>query len=181
MNPPRKPTRAVFLDRDGVLNRAFIKERLPFGPATFEEFEILPESAGAVLVLKQAGFKTLVVTNQPDVARGLLTREKIEAMHQVLKEAVAVDEILVCYHADEDGCDCRKPKPGMLLEAARKWGVTLSKSFMIGDRWRDVDAGKAAGCRTIFIDRGYDEPLRSQPDHVVASLPEAVRIIVSQP
>ena len=178
MSPPRKPTRAVFLDRDGVLNRAIVKAGLPLGPSTLEEFEILPGSAEAVLALKEAGFKALVVTNQPDVARGLVTRAQVEAMHGLLLEKVAVDEIRVCFHTDEDGCDCRKPKPGMLLDAAREWGIGLSDSFMIGDRWRDVDAGNAAGCRTIFIDRGYDEPLRTRPDHVVSSLTEALGFIL---
>ena len=180
MNPPRQPARAVFLDRDGVLNWAIIKAGLPFGPSTLEEFEIFPESADAVLALKQAGFKTLVVTNQPDVARGLLTRELVEDMHRVLKQNVAVDEIRVCFHTDEDGCDCRKPKPGMLVEAAREWGVSLFQSFMVGDRWRDVDAGKAACCRTIFIDRGYAEPLGKRPDYVVSCLTEALEIIVNR-
>ena len=177
---PLQPARAVFLDRDGVLNGAPSRGGLPLSPSTLEEFEILPESAEAVLALKEAGFKTLVVTNQPVGARGLRTWELVEDMRRVLKQNIAMDQIRMCFHTDEDRCDCRKPKPGMLVEAAREWRVALSQSFMVGDRWRDVDAGKAAGCSTILIDRGYDEPLRKRPDYVVSSLTEALKIIVNR-
>jgi D-glycero-D-manno-heptose 1,7-bisphosphate phosphatase len=171
---------AVFLDRDGVLNRAFCREGKPYPPASLEELEILPGAAGALRELKRLGYRLIVVTNQPDVARGTQTREAVEAMHAVLAAALPVDEFLVCYHDDRDGCACRKPLPGMLLQAAQR-GVDLAASFLIGDRWRDMDAGCAAGVRTVFIDYGYRERQPSAaPDVRVTSLPEAAEWIKLQ-
>ena len=147
--------RAVFLDRDGVLTRALVREARPTRPCTPAEMEIDADAPVALARLKVAGFLLIVVTNQPDVARGITRREDVEAMHATLRAALPLDAVFVCYHDDEDACDCRKPKPGMLLEAAAAHAIDLAESFMVGDRWRDVDAGAAAGCRTIWIDRGY--------------------------
>ena len=131
--------------------------------------------------MQKAGAQKLVriiVTNQPDVARGMLARDVVEAMHERLRAEVEIDDVLVCWHDDADGCACRKPKPGLLLEGAERHGVDLTKSFMVGDRWRDVEAGLRAGCRTVWIDCGYDEqgPLTA-PDHSCRSLAEAVEWI----
>jgi D-sedoheptulose 7-phosphate isomerase len=167
--------RAVFLDRDGVLNKAVMKDGKPHPPANAAELELAPEAAKALGDLKARGFKLVVVTNQPDVARGITTREAVEGIHAKLAAALPVDQILVCYHADADNCDCRKPKPGMLLRAARLHNIDLAGSFMVGDRWRDVEAGQNAGCRNIFIDGGYDEREAERPaDARVHSLREAV-------
>jgi len=176
--------RAVFLDRDGVLNRPVGRGGLPFPPATVDEFELYPGVATGAAQLKAAGFILIVVSNQPDVGRGTQTRATVEAMHEKLRAAVpAIDGIEVCYHAGAsrgDPCDCRKPKPGMLLTAAASHHINLDRSFLIGDRWRDVDCAKAAGCRAIFIDHGYSEPLREKPDFTVTSFAEAVdRILES--
>jgi D-glycero-D-manno-heptose 1,7-bisphosphate phosphatase len=164
----------VFLDRDGVVNRAVVVDGRPLPPRSAEELELLPGVADACTVLRDAGFALVVVTNQPDIARGTTTREAVDEIHAVLRRQVTVDDIVVCPHDDADRCDCRKPKPGMLLDAAHRHDIDLTRSFMVGDRWRDVDAGRAAGSRTVFVDRGYDERRPELPDHIAASLPEAV-------
>ena len=169
---------AVFLDRDGVINKAIVKNGKPFPPASLDAFELLPGVKSATLALRKAGFLIVVVTNQPDVATGVQARDVVESMHKKLHEAGICDAIKVCYHTDEDACDCRKPKPGMLLEAAKEWQIDLQRSFMVGDRWRDVAAGKAAGCRTFFIDYQYREISAERPDTVVASLEEAANQIL---
>jgi D-glycero-D-manno-heptose 1,7-bisphosphate phosphatase len=123
--------------------------------------------------LRKAGFLNIVVTNQPDIATGKQKAEVIEVMHQRLRNELALDEIKVCRHSDTDLCDCRKPKPGMLLQAAREFDIDLKRSFMVGDRWRDVAAGQAAGCMSFFIDYGYREPRPTPPYVEVKSLAEA--------
>lgn len=172
--------RAVFLDRDGVINRAVVRDGKPYPPATLAEFELLPGVERAALALRKAGFLIIVVTNQPDVGTGIQRLEVVEAMHDTLRAAGLCDDVKTCYHTDADGCECRKPKPGMLLEAAREWQIDLARSFMVGDRWRDVAAGKAAGCYTFFIDYEYQEQRADNPDAVVASLAEASRLILQQ-
>ena len=173
-------TRAIFLDRDGVINRAEIRHGMPHAPATVEEWELLPGVAETLKRLHQDGFYLIVVTNQPDVAKGTLRREAVEAIHERMRSLIPVDSVMVCYHIDQDGCACRKPKPGMLLEAAKEWNVDLSASVMVGDRWRDIAAGKAAGCKTILVDGGYAEADGVSPDAVVRSLAEAEVVIRSR-
>ena len=171
--------RAVFLDRDGVINRAIVRDGRPYPPETLKSFELLPGVKRTAQALRKAEFRIIVVTNQPDVATGLQQREVVEAMHQYLFFEGICDDVKVCYHIDEDNCSCRKPKPGMLFEAAREWQIDLVKSFMVGDRWRDVVAGKAAGCHTFFIDYQYRETCADKPDSVVTSLEEAGDQILS--
>ena len=170
---------AVFLDRDGVLNRSDVVEGKPFAPRQLARFRLLPNTRRSVLHLKQAGFVVIVVTNQPDIGNGLVDPAEVEAMHRKLRQRVPVDDIRMCPHRREDGCHCRKPRPGMLLDAARDFGLDLSRSFMVGDRPGDIVAGSDAGCRTIFIDRGYCERLTSPADAVVGSLAGAVRRILA--
>lgn len=174
--------RAIFLDRDGVLNRPVVRDGLPSPPASLAEFELYPGVAAGCAQLKAAGFILIVVSNQPDVGRGTQTREAVEAIHEKLRtEVPALDAIEVCYHAGArhgDPCDCRKPKPGMLLSAAAGHRIDLKNSFLIGDRWRDVDCAKAAGCRAVFIDHGYSETLRQKPDFTVTNFAEAVARIL---
>jgi D-glycero-D-manno-heptose 1,7-bisphosphate phosphatase len=172
--------RAVFLDRDGVLNRAILRHGKPYPPANVAEFEILPGVVEACRVLKEAGFVLIVVTNQPDVARGTQQRSVVEAINQTLLSSVPLDDIKVCYHDDGDQCSCRKPLPGLLIEAAREWQIDLSASFMVGDRWKDIESGLKAGCRTILIDVDYGEEMLSAPDHRVHSLAEVPAWILSQ-
>jgi D-glycero-D-manno-heptose 1,7-bisphosphate phosphatase len=161
---------AVFLDRDGVINRAVVRNGKPYPPASLEAFEFLPGVVEAVAALRAAGYLIIVTTNQPDVATGKQSREVVDAMHDRLRRELAVDEIRVCFHVDADRCLCRKPLPGMLLEAAEHWHIDLSASVMVGDRWRDIEAGRAAGCRTVFIDYNYAEPRPEAPDAVLESL-----------
>jgi D-glycero-D-manno-heptose 1,7-bisphosphate phosphatase len=173
---------AVFLDRDGVINRSRERDHKPFAPSSLKEFEILPEVPAACAKLKAAGFLLIVATNQPDVGRGTLKREVVETIHRHLMSQLPVDRVEVCYHPGQGAtdCDCRKPKPGMLLNAARALNIDLARSWMVGDRWRDVDCGHAAGCRTVFVDRGYAEELRHKPDFSAGNLAEAADIIVRE-
>ena len=166
--------KAVFLDRDGVLNRAVVRNGTPYPPANAAELVLTPNAKETLQGLKEQGFLLLVVTNQPDVAKGTTTRAAVEEINRKLASELPVDDVFVCYHQDTDHCDCRKPKPGMILDAARKHNVDLAESFMVGDRWRDVEAGQNAGCRTIFIDGGYEERQPARPaDARVHSLKEA--------
>ena len=181
MSRTARMARAVFLDRDGVLNEALVRDGRPYPPASVEELRIFPEAAAALRGLKGAGFLLIVVTNQPDVARGTQSRATAEALNATLRAALAVDDVLVCWHDDADGCECRKPKPGLLLDAAARYAIDLRGSFLVGDRWRDIDAGAAAGCRTVLIDRGYRERAPGHaPDFRAASLGAAVDWILGQ-
>jgi D-glycero-D-manno-heptose 1,7-bisphosphate phosphatase len=169
--------RAVFLDRDGVLIRTDVRDGRPFAVSKASDLEVLAEAPAAVAPLKALGFLTIVATNQPDIATGKMVQAELDAMHRGLAGSMRLDDILVCPHVDADQCMCRKPKPGLLLEAARRHNIDLKTSFMVGDRWRDVEAGRAAGCITIFVDRGYREAMRGPADHVVADVGEAAKII----
>lgn len=169
---------AVFLDRDGVINRSIVRNGRPYPPQRLEDLEILPGVQEALERLKVAGFATVVVTNQPDVARGRQTREVVEAMHSHLAELLSLDEFRVCYHDDQDGCPCRKPKPGLLMQTPI---YDLARSVMVGDRWRDVEAGRRAGCRAaVLIDYDYaGEELTAEPDVRFRSLAESVDWILA--
>jgi len=170
---------AAFLDRDGVLNQVIIRDGRPYAPRALEEFVILPEAPAAVRRLNEAGYLVVVATNQKDVGAGLLKQELLDAMHARLRAAMPIDDIRVCTCVDE--CPCYKPNAGMLLDAARDWKIDLTASVMIGDRWRDVGAGKNAGCRTILIDRGYAEPLPVKPDLTASDLADAVEQLLICP
>lgn len=171
--------RAVFLDRDGVINRARVRNGRPYPPADLSELEILPDVPEALERLRAAGFRLIVVTNQPDVARGTQTYAGVESIHAALKTRLPLDEFRVCYHDDADRCRCRKPAAGLLLEAARDTQLDLGACFMVGDRWRDIEAGRRAGCTTIFIDHGYAEKQPVDFDVRVKSLAEASEWICS--
>ena len=174
--------RAVFLDRDGVINRALEREHKPFPPTSIAEFEIYPEVPEACRRLKQAGFLLIVATNQPDVGRGTLQQEVVEAIHAEMCRRLPIDRVEVCYHSGRgsSNCDCRKPKPGMLLRAANELSIDLPQSWMVGDRWRDVDCGHAAGCKTILVERNYAEAMHQKPDFSAGNLAEAVDIILAR-
>ncbi len=165
--------RAVFLDRDGVLNLPIVRNGLPHAPTSVAEFELYPEVPAACERLRSLGLALVVVTNQPDIARGTLDSAVVDAIHATLRDQIEVDGVYVCRHDDDDACDCRKPAPGLLVRAAGDLGLDLPRSVMVGDRWRDVEAGRRAGCRTVFIDRGYREPTPDSPDQIAASLAEA--------
>jgi len=171
--------RAVFLDRDGVLNKAIVRDERPYAPTRLEDFEISPGVPDLVADLKKAGLLVVVVTNQPDVARGLVAKSVVEAMHRQLKKSTLVDDIRACYCTEAGDNHCYKPRPGMLLDAARDLNIDLARSYMIGDRWRDVGAGKAAGCLTYFIDYGYNEELQHAPDYIFANFENTVGHILA--
>ena len=173
------PLRAVFLDRDGVLNRALVRDGLPYPPTELAEVEILPGVLEALLMLKDAGFVLITVSNQPDVARGSLSIDNVEAINAYLGEKLPIDRFIMCYHDSADDCVCRKPKPGMLNAGALEFNIDLSQSYMVGDRWRDVEAGNNGGCKTIFIDYGYAERQPLSYYFAVTSLLEAAQKILS--
>jgi D-glycero-D-manno-heptose 1,7-bisphosphate phosphatase len=166
--------RAVFLDRDGVLNRAVVRGNRPFPPSSVGEVEVIAGVADACNALRKAGALLLCVTNQPDVARGAANRQHVEAINDHLQRTLGLDAVTACFHDDKDDCACRKPKPGMLLELAARYNVDLERSVMVGDRWRDIEAGVRAGCRTVFVDYGYDEDRPAKADFESGSLAEAL-------
>ncbi len=172
--------RAVFLDRDGVLNRARVVDGVPRPPDSVAELELLPGVEDACRRLHEAGLALIVVSNQPDVARGTQTMTEVKALNHELSSRLPLDEIRVCVHDDADECECRKPAPGMLLDAAREHEIDLARSVMVGDRWRDVEAGRRAGCMTVFVDWGYPERAPEAPDLIVRTLDEAVPWILER-
>ena len=175
---PKTRRRAVFLDRDGVINRAVVVNGKPYPPANLETMEILPGVPDALSALSKAGFLLIVITNQPDVARGTTPQSTVEAINQYLTDVLPIDEFRTCFHDDRAACDCRKPMPGALLAAAKQHDIDLENSYMIGDRWRDIEAGERAGCRTIFIDYGYDEKQPVSMNFCVKTLQEAANLIL---
>ncbi len=174
--------RAVFMDRDGVLNRPVVRNGQPHPPSRVEDFELYDDVADGCARLKAAEFLLVVITNQPDVGRGMQSREAVEAMHVKMQSALpSLDRIEICYHAGErcgEPCDCRKPRPGMILRAAAELKIYVSASYVIGDRWRDINCARASGCRAIFIERGYEESLHETPDFTVANFGDAVNALL---
>jgi D-glycero-D-manno-heptose 1,7-bisphosphate phosphatase len=170
--------RAVFLDRDGVLNQTTVRDGTPYPPASVEDVKLLPRVPEALGRLAQHDLRLIVVTNQPDVARGTQTRSAVERINQYLIEHLPISAVFTCYHDTADGCECRKPRPGMLVQAARTHGLDLRGSFMVGDRWSDIVAGQAAGCTTFLLDLPYSQRQRCAPDYAVASLYEATDLII---
>ena len=172
--------RAVFLDRDGVIVVPEFRERRSFAPTRLSDLRVFPDAAASLRRLKHAGFLLVVVTNQPDVGAGVISPATLDAMNRHLLDSLPIDAIKVCPHQRGDNCDCRKPRPGMLLSAARELSIDCAASFMVGDRASDIAAGHAAACRTLFIDLDYAEPKPVDAHHMVASLGEAADIIVSR-
>ena len=162
-----------------MISRCEARGGKPYAPRRLEDFRLLPRVAEAVRSLKRAGFAVIVVTNQPDIGNGLVAPAVVEAMHAKLRSRVAVDDIRVCPHRQDEECACRKPKPGLLVAAAKDWKIDLKNSYMVGDREGDIVAGKAAGCYTLLINRHYSESRCAAPDRVVRSLPAGVRIILA--
>ena len=168
--------KAIFLDRDGVLNHAIVRNGKPYPPASLDELSIPDDAITALQQLKKYGFLLIGATNQPDVARGTTRRQTVEAINAKLLEWLPLDEINICYHDDKDSCACRKPLPGLLTEAAKRLHIDLSSSFTIGDRWKDIEAGQRAGCKTIWLKQDYLE--RREPEQpanfIATSLTEAI-------
>jgi D-glycero-D-manno-heptose 1,7-bisphosphate phosphatase len=176
----RMRRKAVFLDRDGVIAIPEFRNGRSFAARTVADFRLYPEAATSLHKLKRAGFVLAVVTNQPDVGLGLIHRSEVDKMHAIIARELPVDAIKACFHQQSEGCACRKPKPGMLIEAAEELGIDVSQSFMVGDRASDVEAGRAAGCATVFIDLAYDaELMPKNADYVVGSIAQAADIILN--
>ena len=168
---------AVFLDRDGIINEVLLREEKPFSPTKFEEFKVRSGVDETLRRFKEKGFLNIIVTNQPEVARGLLKEKELKRMHDFIREKLLIDDIMVCFHDDKDNCLCRKPKSGMLLDAANKWDIDLDKSFLIGDQWKDMHAGKSVGCTTIIINYPYNQ--EAGADFRVKDLQSCVEIILN--
>ena len=178
VSPVRGMRPAVFLDRDGVIVVPEFRDGRSFAPRRLEDFRLYPDAAASLQKLKQAGFLLAVVTNQPDVGDGLIAHSEVDAMHEIMARQLPLDAVKACFHAHGQVCDCRKPKPGMILQTAMELGINLTKSFMVGDRKSDIEAGRAAGCATVFIDLGYTLPAPDAPDYVVHSIAEAANVII---
>jgi D-glycero-D-manno-heptose 1,7-bisphosphate phosphatase len=173
---------AVFVDRDGTLNVQVIRDGKPYPPQALEEFRLFDDVISSCRSLHAAGFALVVATNQPDVGRGEQSQAVVEAMHAKLRSLIPeIERIEVCYDPGrgEDSAR-RKPAPGMVLDAAAALGLDLTRSWLVGDRWRDVDCGKRAGVRTVFLDFGYDEALHETPDFVAKSFSAATAIILAR-
>ncbi|OGT30341.1 MAG: D,D-heptose 1,7-bisphosphate phosphatase [Gammaproteobacteria bacterium RIFCSPHIGHO2_12_FULL_35_23] len=174
-------TKAIFLDRDGVINESIVRDGKPYAPLSLAELKITTGAKEALKQLKQAGYLLIVVTNQPDVGRGKVAQAIIESINQALQQQLPLDAIEVCYHDDTANCLCRKPKPGMMLQAAKKYQIDLTQSYLIGDRAKDVEAGQAAGCKTVWLESGYREPgPKAPPSFKASSLDQAVQWILAK-
>jgi D-glycero-D-manno-heptose 1,7-bisphosphate phosphatase len=172
--------KAIFFDRDGVINVAKILNGRPHPPKNLSELVITPGAKEVIQKLKNAGYKIIVITNQPDVARGCVTKEQVEEINNFLMSSLNVDIFKVCYHDDADKCECRKPLPGLIIESAKEYNLDLQRSYVIGDRWKDIAAGVAVGCKTIFIDYKYREIKPENPDYITDSLDMVVNIILGK-
>ena len=172
--------KAIFLDRDGVINKVNLVVGKPRPPKNISELILLPKVDEALQLLKNAGYLLIIITNQPDVARGKMKIETVEVINQFLKNLLPINDIFTCYHDDIEDCNCRKPKPGNILKAANQYNINIQNSFMIGDRWRDVEAGISAGCKTFYIDYNYQEKQPQSYDYKVKSLYDAAKIILKE-
>jgi D-glycero-D-manno-heptose 1,7-bisphosphate phosphatase len=178
--------RAVFLDRDGVLDEPVVVDGGERPPWKLEELRIVGDARAALDRLREAGLAMVVVTNQPDVGRGTLDRDMAELINFEVKDALGVDAIYSCFHSGAEPCACRKPAPGMIFAAARDLELAVEGSWLVGDRWVDIAAGRSVGLRTVLLRRvgswgpssGVLPPRDLQPDHIATSLTEAVSFIV---
>jgi D-glycero-D-manno-heptose 1,7-bisphosphate phosphatase len=170
--------KAVFLDRDGVINQAIVRDGKPYPPKSLKSLKIISGVNDSLQSLISNGWKVIVVTNQPDPARGFTSRREVEKINDHIKQVLSITEVFTCYHIDKDRCYCRKPKAGLLIFAAKKYKINLNNSYMIGDRWKDIEAGNRAGCKTFFIDYSYKEKKPVNFTYQVKSFNEAVKIIL---
>ena len=173
------PQRVVFLDRDGVLNRAFPEGGTTRPPMSVDELELLPGVPESLARLRAAGFVLVVVTNQPDVARGKQTRAAVEEINARVTAELPLLDVFACYHDGSDKCHCRKPKPGLLTDAAAKHDLDIDSAFLIGDRWSDIVAAHTAGCRAILIETPFSNAERCRPDHTATDITAAVEWILA--
>lgn len=143
--------KAVFIERDGVLNEVKTGPKHQITPLTLDEFKVKKEAEPALKKLKAAGFVLIVTSNQPGLSRGYQSRRELDRMHDIVKRCFPLDDLLVCPHDESDHCPCRKPRPGLLIEAAFKWHLNLDHSFVISDKWQDAEAARTAGCTSLLV------------------------------
>lgn len=168
--------KAVFFDRDGIINKAIVKNGKPYSPKNLDEFEFTNGILDCFFLFPK--YHLFIITNQPDVARKKQSKKNIEEINNYICEKLPITRVYCCYHDDKDDCDCRKPKPGMILQAAELFKIDLKKSWVIGDRDKDIEAGISAGCKTIFVDYNYDNDcLKCEPDYIVKSVRQALKLI----
>jgi len=172
--------RAVFLDRDGVVNRSVVISGVPTPPRSCAEISIIDGVVEAIQILKNHNFIPVIVTNQPDVARRVTTQVEVESMNAFIMEATGIDFCYACFHDDADACGCRKPAPGLIFKAAAELDLDIKSSYLVGDRWRDIAAGQAAGCKNFFIDYSYEEKKPVMPFIGVTSLNDAVMVMLGE-
>ena len=168
--------RAVFLDRDGVLNKAPIaNNKKPLSIKNISDLRFLPKVIETCKILKNK-FLLIMITNQPDVSRKKISRSKVKKINIFIKKKLKLDDVYVCY-SNNDKSILRKPNPGMIIKAAKKYKINLKKSYLIGDRWKDIDAGKKVFCKTIFINKNYNEKLNMKPDYKIKKFEEILNYI----
>ena len=143
--------RAVFIERDAILNEVRSGPKQQISPLTLEEFKVIASAEGPLKKLKAAGFLLIVTTNQPGLSRGYQSRRDLDRMHDILRRTFPLDDIMVCPHDENDHCPCRKPRPGLLIEAAFKWHLNLDHSFVISNKWQDAEAARTAGCTSLLL------------------------------
>ena len=170
--------RAIFLDRDGVLNEVQVIDGIPTPPRSVQEIKIIDGVRESIEILKRNKILIVVVTNQPDVARGKTTRQEVEEINMQIGHSLGIEHFYTCYHDDKDKCKCRKPAPGLIEKAVNDLDINIENSHLVGDRWRDISAGQLAGCKTFFIDYSYPERKPLEPYTRVSSLLEAVNIML---
>jgi len=150
---------AVFLDRDGVINEVVFHKEVnkPSSPWKFEEFEMFLDIKKPLKKLKKLGYYLFIISNQPDISRGFIEEGTTEKINQIIYKKLPIDEIITCPHDDAHNCNCRKPKPGMINILAKKYDIDKTKSFLIGDSWKDIEAGKSAGLKCILLYTPYNK------------------------
>jgi D-glycero-D-manno-heptose 1,7-bisphosphate phosphatase len=174
-----KKNKAIFLDRDGVINHVLYHEGVnkPSSPWKFEEFQLYNGVEKPLEELRKMGFLLLIISNQPDISKGKIEEGMTEKVNKIIFEKLPIQDILICPHEDRHNCNCRKPKPGMIIELSKKWNVDIGKSFLIGDRWKDIEAGENAGCTSILLDKPYNKDTKAE--YRTKDLQSAVELIKS--
>ena len=169
--------KAVFLDRDGVVSRAVVINNRPFSIRRASDLQILDEVNEALGIFGKLALIPIIISNQPDVARGLLSQLEHEKIESKIVTLTGISKIYTCTHDEKDNCFCRKPKPGLILKAAEDHDIDITKSYLIGDRWRDMDLAKNVDCRSFFINRNYEEKYPEYFDYETGSILESAKII----
>jgi D-glycero-D-manno-heptose 1,7-bisphosphate phosphatase len=168
--------KALFFDRDGILNEAVVINNKPYPPSS-KKLVIIPQSIRDLTEFFINDYLLIGITNQPDVARGTQNKLVVEEINCYLKYELNLTDIFTCYHDDKDNCNCRKPKPGMILQAQKIYDIDLANSFLVGDRWRDVECGRNASVKTIFVNFNYNEK-KPEADFTVNEISSIKNIIL---